>query len=130
MPAVQEIEEIDVVVLTEPAGHWPEGAEGTVVMDFGEERLLEMAGQADDPGVRTSILLDTLSAFFSADRNGASAAAKLGVSRQTVTNRLRKVEECIAQPLSNCGDLLHVALRLQELGLFPDCRVEPAVTAI
>ncbi len=49
MPAVQEIEEIDVVVLTEPAGHWPEGAEGTVVMDFGEERLLEMAGQADDP---------------------------------------------------------------------------------
>jgi hypothetical protein len=45
----QEIEEIDVVVLTEPVGHWPVGAEGTVVMDFGEEKLLEMAGEVEDP---------------------------------------------------------------------------------
>lgn len=45
----QEIEEIDVVVLTEAVGHWPAGAEGTVVMDFGEEKLLEMVGQVDDP---------------------------------------------------------------------------------
>lgn len=45
----QEIEEIDVVVLTEPVGHWPAGAEGTVVMDFGEEKLLEMADEIEDP---------------------------------------------------------------------------------
>jgi hypothetical protein len=45
----QEIEEIDVVVLTEAIGHWPVGAEGTVVMDFGEEKLLEMAGEVEDP---------------------------------------------------------------------------------
>jgi hypothetical protein len=44
-----EIEEIDVVVLTEPVGHWQAGAEGTVVMDFGEEKLLEMAGEVADP---------------------------------------------------------------------------------
>jgi len=45
----QEIEEIDVVVLTEPIEHWPAGAEGTVVMDFGAEKLLEMAGEIEDP---------------------------------------------------------------------------------
>jgi hypothetical protein len=44
-----EIEEIDVVVLTQPVGHWPAGAEGTVVLDLGEEKLLEMAGEVDDP---------------------------------------------------------------------------------
>ena len=49
MPIRQEIEEIDVVVLTEPVGHWPVGAEGTVVMDLGEEKLLEMAGEVEDP---------------------------------------------------------------------------------
>jgi len=45
----QEIEEIDVVRLTEPTGHWPAGAEGTVVIDFGEEKMLEMADTKDDP---------------------------------------------------------------------------------
>jgi hypothetical protein len=45
----QEIEEIDVVALAEPVGHWPAGAEGTVVMDFGEEKMLEMAGDREDP---------------------------------------------------------------------------------
>jgi len=49
MAVRQEIEEIDVVELTEPAGHWPAGAEGTVVMDFGEEKMLEMAGDREDP---------------------------------------------------------------------------------
>lgn len=44
-----EIEEIDVVKLTEPVGHWPAGAKGTVVLDFGEEKMLEMAGQSEDP---------------------------------------------------------------------------------
>jgi hypothetical protein len=44
-----EIEEIDVVILTEPVGHWPAGAEGTVVIDHGEMKLLEMAGEYEDP---------------------------------------------------------------------------------
>jgi hypothetical protein len=49
MAIKQEIEEIDVVQLTEPIGHWPVGAEGTVVLDFGEEKMLEMAGTNGDP---------------------------------------------------------------------------------
>ena len=49
MATKQDIEEIDVVQLTEPVGHWPAGAEGTVVMDFGEDKMLEMVGVAEDP---------------------------------------------------------------------------------
>jgi len=49
MAVKQEIEEIDVVELAEPVGHWPAGAEGTVVMDFGEDKMLEMAGVNEDP---------------------------------------------------------------------------------
>jgi hypothetical protein len=49
MTTQQKIEEIDVVQLTEPVGHWPAGAEGTVVIDFGEEKMLEMAGINTDP---------------------------------------------------------------------------------
>lgn len=44
-----EIEEVDVVALTKAIGKWPAGAEGTVVMDFGGEKLLEMAGETEDP---------------------------------------------------------------------------------
>jgi hypothetical protein len=49
MSLSQEIKEIDVVALREPVGHWPAGAEGTVVHDFGEDKMLEMAGERDDP---------------------------------------------------------------------------------
>jgi hypothetical protein len=45
----QRIEEIDVVELKEAVGHWPAGSEGTVVMDFGENKMLEMAGEHEDP---------------------------------------------------------------------------------
>jgi len=49
MSVSQEIEEIDVVELVEAVGHWPAGAQGTVVMDFGEQKMLEMAGEREDP---------------------------------------------------------------------------------
>ncbi len=49
MPTKQKIEEIDVVELAESVGHWPAGAAGTVVMDFGEEKMLEMSGGTEDP---------------------------------------------------------------------------------
>lgn len=65
---------------------------------------------------RGQVLRDTLRAYFEADRNGSSAAAALGVSRQTVANRLEAVEDRLNRPLTVCGDLLHAALRLEELG--------------
>jgi PucR C-terminal helix-turn-helix domain/GGDEF-like domain len=59
------------------------------------------------------LLRATLRAYFSADRNSSSAASALGVSRQTVTNRLRQVEDRVGQPLSMCASALETALRLE-----------------
>lgn len=58
------------------------------------------------------VALKTLRAYFAADRNVSSAAAALGVSRQTVGTRLRVIEERIGRPLSECGSQLEIALQL------------------
>ncbi len=73
---------------------------------------LSRLAQGRDQG---AVLRNTLRAYFAADRNRSSAAAALGVSRQTVANRLKTVEERLAQPLSDCATLLQTALRLEEL---------------
>lgn len=65
-----------------------------------------------DAGV---ILRQTLAAYFDAGRNASSAAAALGVSRKTVSIRLRTVEEKIGQPVEGCAAELQTALRLREL---------------
>jgi hypothetical protein len=49
MALAHEIKEIDVVALTEAVGHWPAGAEDTVVIDYGDDKMLEMGGEQDDP---------------------------------------------------------------------------------
>jgi PucR-like helix-turn-helix protein/diguanylate cyclase with GGDEF domain len=59
------------------------------------------------------LLRATLRAYFAADRNSSSAASALGVSRQTVTNRLRQVEDRVGQPLSMCAPALETALCLE-----------------
>lgn len=62
-----------------------------------------------------TVLRETLHAYLEADRNVTSAAASLGVSRNTVTNRLRTVEARIGHlRTSNAGDLA-LALRLDAL---------------
>lgn len=57
----------------------------------------------------------TLRAYFAAERNVSSAAAAVGVSRRTVTNRLQVVEDKLGQSLGLIGDQLEVALRLDAL---------------
>ncbi len=57
----------------------------------------------------------TLRAYFTSGRNVSSAAAKLGVSRQTVSSRLRAVEERVGQPLTTCAAEIETGLRLQDL---------------
>jgi DNA-binding PucR family transcriptional regulator len=71
------------------------------------EPLLESGGGA--------VLLDTLRTYAEADRNVTSAAASLGVSRNTITNRLRTIESRIGhlRP-SRVGDVI-VALGLDRL---------------
>jgi PucR C-terminal helix-turn-helix domain/GGDEF-like domain len=54
----------------------------------------------------------TLRAYFDAERNVSSAAAALGVSRRTVSNRLRVIETQIGRPLSSDAAELEMALRL------------------
>ncbi len=68
----------------------------------------------------------TLRAYFVADRNVSSAAAALGLSRQTVTSRIRSIEEKIGRPLSSCALEMEIALRLEtsaEIGQIAERRL-------
>jgi hypothetical protein len=60
-------------------------------------------------------LRETLRAYFSAGRNISSASAALGLSRQTVTNHLRIVEQHLDRPLNACASDLEAALQLEAL---------------
>lgn len=63
---------------------------------------------------------ETLRAYFAAERNVSSAAALLGVSRRTVSNRLGAIEARIGRPIGACAAELEAALRLLELGRIPE----------
>lgn len=62
-----------------------------------------------------AVLRQTLRAYFTAERNASSAASALGVSRHTVENRLRTIEEKLGHLLGARQAELEVALRLEEL---------------
>lgn len=59
-------------------------------------------------------LQETLRAYFATDRNVSSTAAALGVTRQTVNNRLRTIERRLGRPLNTCAAEVEAALRLEE----------------
>jgi hypothetical protein len=65
-------------------------------------------------------LLTTLRTYFAANRNGKAAAAALGVSSQTITNHLRRMEKCIGRPVDTCGMELEAALLLADAPLHPE----------
>lgn len=73
--------------------------------------LEPLAGGKDDGAA----LIRTLRAYFAAGRQVSSAAAALGVSRQTVASRLRAIEERINRPLESCAAEIETALRIREL---------------
>jgi DNA-binding PucR family transcriptional regulator len=62
------------------------------------------------------VLRATLRAYYASDCNAASAAALLGVDRQTVRRRLRRVEEEIGRRLDACRVEMEMALRVEEHG--------------
>ena len=62
---------------------------------------------------------ETLRAYFATERNVSSAAAALGVSRRTVANRLRSVEEHLGRSLSTCAAEMEITLKLHDLDPAP-----------
>jgi hypothetical protein len=62
-----------------------------------------------------AMALETLRAYFAAERNAASAAAVLGVSRQAVNGRLRMIEERLGRTINGSGPELEVVLRARNL---------------
>jgi PucR-like helix-turn-helix protein len=60
-------------------------------------------------------LRQTLRAYLRASRNVSSAASALGVSRQTVGARLRKIEERLGRTIESCTAELEVALELDSI---------------
>lgn len=73
----------------------------------------ELRGLQDD-SVRSRRLRQTLGAYFAAGQNAAAAAAALGIHEQTVTHRLRAVEERVGRPVATRRAELETALRLFE----------------
>jgi DNA-binding PucR family transcriptional regulator len=55
----------------------------------------------------------TLRAYFAAERNASSAAAALGVSRRTIANRLRTIEQRVGRPMASSYPEIEAALSLQ-----------------
>jgi DNA-binding transcriptional ArsR family regulator len=64
---------------------------------------------------RGDSLRSTLRAYFKAGCNVSSAAAALGISRQTVSKHLRIAELRVGSPLSSCAAEFDTALQLQSL---------------
>jgi hypothetical protein len=64
-------------------------------------------------------LLATLRAYFASGRNVSSAAAALGISRRTVSNRLNAIEELLGRSVSVDRLELEIALRLEQHGRVP-----------
>jgi hypothetical protein len=64
-----------------------------------------------------SELIRTITTFIELNGNASSAAAALGVTRQTVAGRMRLVEERLQRPLGSCVGDIQTALRLAELGV-------------
>jgi DNA-binding PucR family transcriptional regulator len=60
-------------------------------------------------------LIKTVRAYIDSEKNISSTAAALGVTRQTVSNRLQQVEQRIERPLRVCLAELDIALRLAEI---------------
>jgi PucR-like helix-turn-helix protein/diguanylate cyclase with GGDEF domain len=61
----------------------------------------------------------TLRAYFATGRNVSSTAARLGVSRRTVTSRLHRIEEHLGRPLDSASVEINAALRLDALDAMP-----------
>ncbi len=87
------------------------------------EIYLSPLNQQRDGG---AVLRETLRAYLAAGRNATSAAAKLNVTRHTVTSRMLTLEQRLGRGLQTCLAELELALRLEELdGFTPGTKRPP-----
>lgn len=63
-------------------------------------------------GTDGGVGVETLRAFFRAGQNISSAAAELGLNRNTVTERLKTIEVRLGRPIQSCSADLEVAIEL------------------
>ena len=75
--------------------------------------LARELGPIGDESKTSRQIRETLSAYFAAEHNAASAAATLGIHQQTVANRLRAAEERLGHPIASRRVELELALRLR-----------------
>lgn len=68
-----------------------------------------------DEGDPEQVLRETLRTYFSTGGNAVTSAALLGVNRQTVQRRIRRIEERLGCLLPTCQAELQVALSLDQL---------------
>ena len=61
-----------------------------------------------------AVARETLRAYFAAERNISSTAARLGVDRRTVSNRIHAIEELLDRPLRAVATDLEIALQLDD----------------
>jgi hypothetical protein len=72
-------------------------------------------GALDDGDKRTPVLRDTLRAYFAAEQNASSAAAALGVHKNTVAYRLSTIEQRLRYPINSRRAELETALKLERV---------------
>lgn len=70
-----------------------------------------LAPLANEKG-RGGDIVTTLHVYFAAECNAKAASSILGASPQTVSNHLRRVEQCIDRPVASCSMELQAALLL------------------
>jgi PucR C-terminal helix-turn-helix domain/GGDEF-like domain len=73
--------------------------------------LLPLEGERDGG----EVLRETLRAYLATGRNASSAAETIGVSRDTIANRLRTVEQRIGRSFDSCASEVAAALDLAEI---------------
>jgi PucR C-terminal helix-turn-helix domain len=66
-------------------------------------------------GADAGVAVATLRAYFAAEGKISSAAAALGVNRNTVTERLRAIEARLGRSIASCAAEIEVALQLEAL---------------
>jgi PucR C-terminal helix-turn-helix domain/GGDEF-like domain len=88
-----------------------------VLATFMQDSYLGPLEAAPDGG---AVLLDTLRAYLTSGRNVSSAAASLRVSRNTVSSRLRSIEETLGKPIGSLAADLELALRLWQVDATAD----------